>query len=741
MTPRKLVVASVACALAIGAAPSAQKPTPREQQSFTSTTTAILVDVVVRDRNGRPVVDLSADDFSLAEDGVTQKVDSFSRVTRGGGIGVNVAWRTQDPTTVVSPAVSASQSAPPADAPEDETTTAIVFGHLSSESLGLAQRATLEYIPLNGESSAHVAVFAADPGIRAIQPYTTDRQLVRQAVARVIPSQTASEERTIERTDELVAQRRALRGEGGGLTGASAAAGGGGAALARAASEIGARERELHMVEQELNMLRSFRQIDRDYKGYDIAQGLMTVVRSLSNYPGRKSIVLFSDGLPVSPVLSARLDMLIDAANRANITTYAVDTNGLRAKSTANDIRKELDVFSDERRAQNATGEFRTDQPLTMSMERMEDMLLLDSRAGLARLSEATGGFLVEGSNNLSAGFRRIDEDNQFHYLLTYSPKNAAFDGKFRAIRVKVARPGVQVFARKGYRAVASPASLLTDNYDAPALSLLDRGPLPNAFPIHAGAFNFPDSARPGLTPVLVHVSTDALRFEVDSRRATYTAQAAIVVRIRDDRGREVQKVSQQYLLAGDAKDMEAARRGEILFYREPDLAPGVYTMESIVFDAIAHTGSARVSTLAIAPAEPSRLTMSSLVLVSRIEDLGSGDTAAADGSSAPLYVGRTLIYPNLGEAIAKSATTELPFYFTLYGALDGTKAYAQLLRNGQSLAEAPIDLPPANGTRMQHVGRFPIGALPEGTYQLRIRVTDGTREVSRTSFFTLRDR
>jgi hypothetical protein len=495
------------------------------------------------------------------------------------------------------------------------------------------------------------------------------------------------------------------------------------------------------MVEQELNMLRSFHQIDRDYKGYDIAQGLMTVVRSLANYPGRKSIVFFSDGLPVSPVLSARLDMLIDAANRANITTYAVDAEGLRSRSTTNDMRKEMDVFAEERRIQNASGEFRTDQPLTMSLERVEDMLQLDSRAGLARLSEDTGGFLVEGSNNLGAAFKRIDEDNQFHYLLTYSPKNAAFDGKFRAIRVKVARPGVQVFARKGYRAVAAPASLSTDNYDAPALSLLDRGPLPNAFPIHAGAFNFPDSARPGLTPVLVHVSTDALRFDVDPRRATYTAQAAIVVRIRDERGREVQKVSQQYLLAGDAKDMDAARRGEILFYREPDLAPGVYTMESIVFDAIARTGSARVSTVSIPPAEPSRLTMSSLVLVSRIEDLGSSEVAAADGSSAPLYVGRTLIYPNLGEAIAKSAATELPFYFTLYGASDGTKAYAQLLRNGQSLAEAPIDLPPANSARMQHVGRFPIGALPEGTYQLRIRVTDGAREVSRTSFFTLRDR
>ena len=41
-------------------------------------------------------------------------------------------------------------------------------------------------------------------------------------------------------------------------------------------------------------------------------------------------------------------------------------------------------------------------------------------------------GFLVEGSNNLGAAFKRIDEDNQFHYLMTYSPKNAAFDGKFR---------------------------------------------------------------------------------------------------------------------------------------------------------------------------------------------------------------------------------------------------------------------------------------------------------------------
>ena len=149
----------------------------------------------------------------------------------------------------------------------------------------------------------------------------------------------------------------------------------------------------------------------------------------------------------------------------------------------------------------------------------------------------------------------------------------------------------MQVFARKGYRAVSSPRVTDRANYDVPALALLDRTPLPNAFAVYAAGFSFPDAARPGLTPVLVRVGTDALRFDVDARQSTYSAQAAIVVRIRDGQGREVQRVSQQYLLAGDAKDLEAARRGEILFYREPDLAPGVYTMESIVFDVVAQPG------------------------------------------------------------------------------------------------------------------------------------------------------
>ena len=59
--------------------------------------------------------------------------------------------------------------------------------------------------------------------------------------------------------------------------------------------------------------------------------------------------------------------------------------------------------------------------------------------------------------------------------------------------------------------------------------------------------------------------------------------------------------------------------------------------------------------------------------------------------------------------------------------------------RNGARVAK-PVELPPATGSRIQHVGRLPIGALPPGTYELRIRAVDGGRELSRTAFFTLQE-
>jgi VWFA-related protein len=728
MPKKRAASAAVFLLAGWGAIPhSASQPAEQPKPAYTAAATAVVVDVIARDRTGRPVTDLEARDFELYEDDVLQKLETFNRVSRGSGIGVGVAWKPPTSTT----AVSLSPAGTPTQDIEADGATAIVFDHLTAESLRLAQQATLAYVPLAGALPGRIAVFATEPGVRLLQAYTTDPTLIRRAVARLVPYGSSAQETQAERREELLGRRRQL-----GLETEAAAAGGAvgsGEVLSTNASELGNRENERRLVQTELNMLRAFENLDREQKGFDTSLALLTTIRSLAEYPGRKAVVFFSEGLPVSPALSAKLDAVIDAAGRANVTAYAVDAKGLRGTGATATLLKEVMAHADERLAQVSSGGNRTNEPLTVAFERIEDTLKLDSRTGLARLAEETGGFLVEQSNDLASAFRRIEEDSRFQYRLTYSPRNTAFDGKFRSIRVKVRRPSTQVFARRGYRALRAPAGVTAANDEAPALAVLDGGRLPNDFPVHTGAFSFPETGRPGLTPVLVHVSTSNLEFAVDRRASTYSGQAIVLVRVKGSAA--TQTLSQQYLLSGDARDLEAARRGEIIFYRELDLEPGVYTVESVVFDAATRQASARVTTLNVLGRHRSE-GMSSLVLVNRIEDTTDAEPAAG---RAPLYVGRTLLYPNLGQPISKASTGELPFYFTLYNIAEPAVS-AQLLRNGRPVAVASVALPPGGGPRVQHVGKLPITALPSGIYELRIVVRTASQELSRTAFFTLVD-
>src|SRR5215471_15450029 len=95
----------------------------QQRRTITSTSTAILVDAVVRDKAGRLVTDLNANDFEVFEDGVAQTVDSFTRVSHGGGIGIGVAWRKPDRTIAVNPTEKPGTSASQASAPLEDAAT------------------------------------------------------------------------------------------------------------------------------------------------------------------------------------------------------------------------------------------------------------------------------------------------------------------------------------------------------------------------------------------------------------------------------------------------------------------------------------------------------------------------------------------------------------------------------------------------------------------------------------------
>ena len=170
-----------------------------------------------------------------------QTVDSFTRVSHGGGIGVGVAWRVPDRTVAINP--TARNEAPAAAIPnEDAATVALVYDHLSSEALHLAQKATLAYLPLTGESPVRIGVFAGEPGPRVVQSYTTERAAVRRAVAEIMPAGVSMKEQKAERGDHLTARRREIDADNARAIASTATATG--ALLARNGAEMGARETE-----------------------------------------------------------------------------------------------------------------------------------------------------------------------------------------------------------------------------------------------------------------------------------------------------------------------------------------------------------------------------------------------------------------------------------------------------------------------------------------------------------------
>jgi VWFA-related protein len=700
--------------------------------TYTTSATAVLVDAVVRDKSGRPVLDLAKSDFEVSEDGVPQDVGSFTLVSKGTGIGIAVRHRTPDAerTAVVQPT-----GAPVSNDRSSPSVVALVFDALSAESLALCQQATLKHVGMMGETEAQIGVFETEPSVRVVQHYTRDTASIRAAVRRLQSAGTEAKQARDERLEQLRTRQSQMTGTA--MDAATAAALGPG--VSGNAPQVGQAEVQRLLLQSEMRMLRAFESLDRDHRGYTASSALLSILTSLQMLPGRKSLLFFSEGLPASPVLQGELQSVIESANRANITVYTVDATGLRVQSSSSETRKEVDALGETRLQQTSVPTDRYDEPLTRGMERTEDLMRYSGEAGLTTLAKDTGGFMVRDTNDIGSAFRRIDEDMRFHYLLSYSPKNPVYDGKFRTISVKVKRAGLNVFARKGYRAVRAPAGLPVLTFEAPALTLLDASPIPNAFPSQSAAYTFPEPSRPGLTPIVVRVTTDVLRYDVQPARSTYSGQAAVVVRIRDASGQVRHKLSQQYVLSGDQGELEAAKKGEILFYREVELPPGVYQVESMVFDANAERGSGRVSTLTVPEPAANRLRMSSLVLVSRTERT-PGEAAKAGPKTPPFYHGDTLIYPNVGEPIQRATRDTLPFYFVVYppGGQCECSAQISLLRNGRTLAEVTRALPATGEDRLRHLGELPIAQLPNGTYELRVTVSDSHDQQTQSAFFTL---
>ncbi len=195
------------------------------------------------------------------------------------------------------------------------------------------------------------------------------------------------------------------------------------------------------------------------------------------------------------------------------------------------------------------------------------------------------------------------------------------------------------------------PAEWPSTNGKRRHLAALEHKPVSNAFPVRAAALLFPERGRPGLVPVVVDLKTTPLTFTPAPDGKSYSSDFTVLVQFLDDQNKVARRVSQHYDIRGPIEQIDRATQGDVIFYRESELAPGVYTVETIVHDAPSGKSSVRLSTVEVPKHAEGQLRMSSLVLVSRSESVPSKDRSAPH----PLVVGDVLLRPNLGDPVSES--------------------------------------------------------------------------------------
>ena len=412
----------------------AQRVADSSNPVFRISSTLVQIDAVVTDAKGRHVTDLTSKDFQIYADGVLQPITHFSYV--------NIAPSANAPQPSSKEISKDPLLAPPPTitlAREKVRRTMVLMVddlNLSFESMAFVRSSLLKFVDEQMEPGDLVAVCRTGAGSSAFQQFTSDRRLAHAVInsLRWNPSGTygVSFFQPVSANVEPFASP--------GQTGA-----GDNFALSSVPTVNGGTQQSPRMLQQ-LDHLR------QNTLTYGALGAIDYVVQALRDMPGRKSVILFSDGLFINPGDDATLGVfhqLIDRANRSGTVIYTMHATGL--------LTLQPDA-ADNPQLSGALGNSSPSQTsasvANVASGRSAD--LFRAQSGLEYLAYVTGGLAFFNGNSLNYGLGRVLEDQKGYYLLGYSPPSDTFDLQkgqrpYHKLQVVVKDKYLRVRSRTGF--------------------------------------------------------------------------------------------------------------------------------------------------------------------------------------------------------------------------------------------------------------------------------------------------
>ena len=680
---------------------------------FPARSDVVRLDMVVRDKSGRLVEDLRADEIQVLEDSKACAIESFRLVQADGSA------RSALPAGTPKPAAPSATSANSGEALT--SVVALVFDQLGPEAARNARAAALQLAGRSFPKGSVFAVFKVGRGLGVLQSFTEDRAALPAAIERATTGVDRARDPAAANPQYDNATEEAF-------------------AIAKKAGEATGIDARYLAVEAQ--MLRFTDRVTREAEGQASLQPLLAIAHGLSLVQGRKSLLYFSEGLAVPPAVEEVFRSTVSAANRANVAVYAFDARGLRVRGPSEETKQALDLarsaaFAEQQPTPVAGPTTIVAEPTGASHESVfasetaADALRLNRQAALGDLAASTGGFLVAETNDLRPGLERVVADLRSYYDVGYVPTNPKADGKWRAIEVKVARPGAVVRTRRGYYAMP-PGSPVVLPRELPLAEALAAAPMPRDLDVRAAVLHF---AGPGsTTEALVWVEVPLAGVSLTRGDTTYHGELSLLGQVKDEKGALVARLSHDAPIEGPVAEMDPARSGTTIVKRTLRLPPGRYVLETAVQDRESGRIGARRTAFEI-PAAGSSLSLGTVAMV-RADEAG----AAAPSPDDPLRAGALRATPLLGRSFAEG-TPAVSLLLSLYAgpAAGRPEVDLEIRREGAPVAHAKPDLPaPDAGGRITYIGTFPTASLGPGRYEVWVRGRLGDAEATEATAFTI---
>ena len=653
-------------------------------------TDVVLVNVTARDKNGMFIKGLKRDDFTVLEDGKKQDIISIDAENTDT---VVMTEARQDPVlrnllTPAAPGQPAARPAAPVDANDLKNRRLIVLffdlGSMQPHELERAAKSALDYVDEQMAPADLVSVVSLSNSLTVDQDFTSDKVQLKtvldsfNAGSNEGLGDAAATDTTGDNTDSSADATAAFTPD-----------------------------------ETEYNIFNTDRRL----------QALTNVANDLSGIQQKKSVIYFAGGMQRTGIENqTQLRTAINAATRANLSFYTVDTRGLEAIIPGGPAGG-----SGQRAGGGARGTGGTNTYSGRGVLAQFDSNFA-AQETLATLANDTGGKAFLDSNDFAPAFAQVQEDTSSYYLLGYISKNPARDGRFRQISVRLNRAdlkGARLEFRRGYYAPADFQHSTSETREQQLRDQLMSDVPTTDFPVYLSTGYF----RLGDNRYFVSVSVVVPGSQIPFTRTSETDRATLdlIAIVRDEVKRPFGQLRDT--VKYNVNTTQEIQRKNVQYDGGFLLPPGKYNLKFVVREnQTGRTGSFETD-LVVPDFKSDPVKISSIIL--------SNQKQPAKAKNNPLVREGSEIVPNVTHVFAPNQ--HLFLYYEVYDpgkpTTDTQRSLAHILTNvalyrgavkvyETALVEADeVNVPERRATAFEL--DVPLADLKPGFYTCQVNVID----------------